>query len=60
MFIKSIKELNSKLNFKSNKQLLNKVTNLNDKVQVRNYLLLHEYVSMGLMKEYDIKIPNFK
>jgi len=43
----------------SNKQLL-KAATLNEKTQVRNYLLLHEYVSMGLMKEYDLKIPNFR
>ncbi len=28
--------------------------------QTRNYLLLHEFVSMGLMKDFDINIPKFK
>lgn len=27
--------------------------------QARNYLLLHEYVSMGVLKDYDIKVPKF-
>jgi len=46
----------------SNKQsLLTKLTNtIENKNQIRNYLLLHEYVSMGLLKDYDIRIPNFK
>ena len=35
----------------------NQIKNAN---QTRNYLLLHEYVSMGLMKEFDINIPKFK
>ena len=28
--------------------------------QIRNYLLLHEYVSMGVLQEAGIKIPKFK
>lgn len=44
----------------ANKQLLNaaKVNNMNVN-QARNYLLLHEYVSMGVLKDYDIKVPKF-
>jgi len=45
----------------SNKTLLN-AANLNklNVNQARNYLLLHEYVSMGILKDYDIKIPRFQ
>lgn len=44
----------------SNKQLLN-LANINkiNANQTRNYLLLHEYVSMGILKDYDISIPKF-
>jgi hypothetical protein len=28
--------------------------------QVRNYLLLHEYVSMGVLQEFGIQIPKFQ
>ena len=42
-------------------QLLNaaRINKLNVN-QARNYLLLHEYVSMGILKEYDIKVPKFQ
>lgn len=45
----------------ANKQLLNaaRINKLNVN-QARNYLLLHEYVSMGILKEYDIKVPKFQ
>lgn len=45
----------------SSKTLLN-AANLNklNVNQARNYLLLHEYVSMGILKDYDINIPKFK
>lgn len=45
----------------TNKQLLNaaKINKLNVN-QARNYLLLHEYVSMGILKDYDITVPKFK
>jgi hypothetical protein len=40
---------------------LNKSLNLiNCQNQQRNYLLLHEYVSMGLLQEFGINIPKFK
>jgi succinyl-CoA synthetase beta subunit len=46
------------LKLTSNKQLLTAAKlNLN---QSRNYLLLHEYVSMGILKDYDINVPKFK
>jgi succinyl-CoA synthetase beta subunit len=28
--------------------------------QIRNYLLLHEYVSMGILQEFGVKVPKFK
>ncbi len=45
----------------TNKQLLN-AANLNKLSinQARNYLLLHEYVSMGILKDYNISVPNFR
>lgn len=50
------------LKLSNSKQLLNlanfnKIKNAN---QTRSYLLLHEYVSMGLMQEFDINIPKFR
>lgn len=33
---------------------------INTKNQARTYLLLHEYVSMGLLQEFGIKVPKFK
>ncbi len=40
---------------------LNKSLNIiNCQNQQRNYLLLHEYVSMGLLQEFGINIPKFK
>jgi hypothetical protein len=33
---------------------------LNNNTQLRTYLLLHEYVSMGLLQEFGVKIPKFK
>ncbi len=40
---------------------MNKSLNLiNCQNQQRNYLLLHEYVSMGLLQEFGINIPKFK
>lgn len=54
--LRSTNSKNRLLNLKSvesSKVLLNNS-------QVRNYLLLHEYVSMGLLQEYGVNIPKFK
>jgi len=49
-------------NFKTSKLLnLNKISQpLVNANQSRGYLLLHEYVSMGLLQEYGIKVPKFR
>ena len=40
---------------------LNKInSNINNKNQIRTYLLLHEYVSMGILQDYGITVPKFK
>jgi len=53
--------IQSGLKFGSSKQLLNlaRFNNLNVS-QSRSYLLLHEYVSMGILKDYDINVPKFE
>jgi hypothetical protein len=48
------------------KQLLNLSTVdgskaiLTNNTQLRTYLLLHEYVSMGLLQEFGVKVPKYK
>jgi succinyl-CoA synthetase beta subunit len=46
----------------SKKFLLNNNSTINNYQinQARNYLLLHEYVSMGVLKEFGINTPRFK
>lgn len=43
----------------SSRKLLN-LKNINNLSQQRTYLLLHEYVSMGILQEFGIKVPKFK
>jgi hypothetical protein len=37
-----------------------KFASINNKNQIRTYLLLHEYISLGLLKDAGINVPKFK
>lgn len=50
--------MSSKQILNSNK--LNQSKILLNNTQVRNYLLLHEYVSMGVLQEFGIQVPKFQ
>lgn len=45
---------------RSNAKLLNSKVMNTQTNQSRSYLLLHEYASMGILKEFGINTPNFK
>ena len=45
----------------SSKKLLDsKFLNSTNVNQARTYLLLHEYVSLGILQQYGIRVPKFK